>query len=64
MYGEEGNEVRVGIDIGGMSVKIGLVDKQGIATKSVIKTASASQTPYELIEQMADAVSSLLRKTV
>lgn len=56
--------MRVGIDIGGMSVKIGLVDKQGIATKSVIKTASASQTPYELIEQMADAVSSLLRKTV
>lgn len=62
MYGEEGNEVRVGIDIGGMSVKIGLVDKQGIAAKSVIKTASASQTPYELIEQMADAVSSLLRE--
>lgn len=55
--------MRIGIDIGGMSVKIGLLEGRNITAKSVIKTDSASKTPYDLIEQMADAAMALLRES-
>lgn len=32
--------MRIGVDIGGMSVKIGLVEGQGIVSREVIKTDS------------------------
>lgn len=54
--------MRIGGDIGGMSVKIGLVEGQGIVSREVIKTDSDGQTPYELIEKIADAVEMLLHK--
>lgn len=54
--------MRIGVDIGGMSVKIGLVEGQGIVSREVIKTDSDGQTPCELIEKIADAVEMLLHK--
>lgn len=54
--------MRIGVDIAGMSVKIGLVEGQGIVSREVIKTDSDGQTPYELIEKVADAVEMLLHK--
>jgi len=53
--------MRIGVDIGGMSVKIGLVEGQGIVSREVIKTDSDGQTPYELIEKIADVVEMLLK---
>lgn len=54
--------MRIGVDIGGMSVKIGLVEGQGIVSREVIKTDSDGQTLYELIEKIADVVEMLLHK--
>lgn len=55
-------KVRIGIDIGGMSVKIGLVKKQRIVSRSVLSTDNIRQAPYELINQIADSVETLLAK--
>lgn len=54
--------MRVGIDIGGMTVKIGLVENQQLVSKKVIETDSSKQTAYELIEKIAAAVSALLQE--
>lgn len=54
--------MRIGVDIGGMSVKIGLVEGQRIVSRRVIKTDSNRQTPYELIEKIADTVELLLQE--
>ncbi len=48
----------IGVDIGGMSVKVGLVDENGkIVSKSVLKTAS---TPTKLIENLKIQINELL----
>ncbi|MDE7323671.1 MAG: ROK family protein [Lachnospiraceae bacterium] len=52
--------MRIGIDIGGMSVKIGLVEGQSIAAKSVIKIDRGRQTAYDLIEHVSNTVTALL----
>ncbi len=53
--------MRIGIDIGGMSIKFGLVnEKYEIVSQKVIETNSRSQSPEEIIKNMADAVSELL----
>lgn len=57
----EEKQIRVGIDIGGMSVKIGLVDKQRIISRKVIDTDRVRQSPYELIDRIADSVEALLQ---
>ena len=50
----------IGIDIGGMSVKAGLVDKNGkILLKSVDKTAS---TPNLVANNMLKQINRILRK--
>lgn len=56
------NQVRIGIDIGGMSVKIGLVEQQRIISRKVIDTDSARQSPYGLIDRIADSVEALLHE--
>ena len=55
--------MRVGIDIGGMSIKIGLVDESyQITAKKVIPTEADKKTPRQIIEAMACAISSLLNE--
>ncbi len=55
--------MRVGIDIGGMTIKIGLVkDTYEIAAKKVIPTESEQKTPRQAAEAMAMAVVDLLRE--
>lgn len=54
--------MRIGVDIGGMSVKIGLVEGQAIVAREVVKTDSDGQTSCELIEKIADAVEKLLHE--
>lgn len=54
-------QMRIGIDIGGMSVKIGLVEKQRIISRNVIDTDSVRQSPYVLIDRIADSVEALLQ---
>ena len=50
----------IGVDIGGMSVKVGLVDEKGnILCKSVEKTAS---TPEEVIENLVKQIELLLKE--
>lgn len=56
------NQVRIGIDIGGMSVKTGLVENWRIISRKVIATDSAGQSPYELIGRIADSVEALLQE--
>lgn len=49
----------IGVDIGGMSVKVGLVDEKGnILSKSAEKTAS---TPQQVIENLIKQIETLLR---
>ena len=49
----------IGVDIGGMSVKVGLVDEKGnILFKSVVKTAS---TPQQVIENLIIQIEELLK---
>ena len=55
--------MRVGIDIGGMSVKIGLVDQDGqIVGKKVIPTRSDVLPPEEVVNGIADGVLELLKE--
>lgn len=55
--------MRIGIDIGGMSVKIGLVNKDyKITSRKVIKTESSIYTPREVIKNIADATRILLEE--
>ena len=50
-----------GVDIGGMSVKIGLVDLDGnILNKETIKT---DKTPAKLVEDVANIISEILNKS-
>ncbi len=55
--------MRVGIDIGGMSIKIGLVnDDYQITAKKVIPTESDKKTPRQIVEAMTCAINSLLHE--
>ncbi len=55
--------MRIGIDIGGMSIKIGLVDEsKQIVAKKVIPTESDVLTPEGIIYNIADAVLVLLQE--
>lgn len=53
--------MRIGIDIGGMSIKIGLVNEdKAIVAKKVIPTQAEELPAAEIIDHMADAVLELL----
>lgn len=53
--------MRIGIDIGGMSIKIGLVNEdKAIVAKKVIPTQAEELSAAEIIDHMADAVLELL----
>lgn len=54
--------MRIGIDIGGMTVKIGLVKEDVIIARKVIGTDSGTRTPQQVIENIAAAVSELLQE--
>lgn len=55
--------MRVGIDIGGMTIKIGLVNEAfDIIAKKVIPTESEVKTPAQVAESMAQAVKELLQE--
>lgn len=55
--------MRVGIDIGGMSIKLGLVNEvYEIIASKVIPTGSDRCKPEEIIENMAQAVKELLQE--
>ena len=52
--------MRIGIDIGGMSIKIGVVDEEyHIIDKKVIDTDSDTRTQEETAKAMAEAVCGL-----
>lgn len=58
-----GDTMRIGIDIGGMSIKLGLVNEDyEIVAKKVIPTQSDIHTPEEVIKNMAEAADALLRE--
>lgn len=55
--------MRIGVDIGGMSIKLGLVDEEGrIAAKKVIETGSDRYTPEEIIGHIGEAALELLEE--
>ncbi len=55
--------MRIGIDIGGMSIKLGIVnDQQQIVDKMVIETNSKENTQTEIAETIAQAVCTLAEK--
>lgn len=54
--------MRIGIDIGGMTVKIGLVEDYQIKARKVIATDSGGQTPEGQIGGIARAVRELLQE--
>lgn len=55
--------MRIGIDIGGMSIKLGLVSEQGeITAKKVIQTESERYTPEEIISNIGMAALELLQE--
>ena len=55
--------MRVGIDIGGMTIKIGLVDIQNkITAKKVIATQAEKLVAESVVENIAEAVLELLRE--
>lgn len=60
MATSEEKHLRIGIDMGGMSVKTGLVEGQRIVSRKVIETDSGRQLPYELIDRIADSAETLL----
>ena len=58
-----GENMRVGVDIGGMTIKIGLVNEAyEIIAKKVILTESDVKTPEQVAEAMAEAVKALLQE--
>lgn len=53
--------MRIGIDIGGMSIKMGLIDEnKNIISKEVIPTQSDNLSAEQIIDNMANAVLKLL----
>lgn len=53
--------MRIGVDVGGMSIKFGLVNEQyEIVGRKVIETYRNTQTAEEIIERMAQAILELL----
>lgn len=53
--------MRIGVDIGGMSIKFGLVDDEyRIVARKVIETHRNTQTAEEIVGRMAEAVKELL----
>ncbi len=55
--------MRIGIDIGGMTIKIGLVNEAyEIVAKKVIPTESEKKTPKQIAETMAETVQTLLQE--
>ncbi len=53
--------MRVGIDIGGMTIKIGLVNEAfEIVAKKVIPTESEEKSPAQVVDAVAEAVKALL----
>ncbi len=55
--------MRIGIDIGGMSIKIGLVNEDyKITSRKVIKTGSSLYTPREIIKNIVEAARGLIEE--
>ena len=54
--------MRIGIDIGGMTVKLGLVDGAEIVAKKVIETDSEKLLPEEVVKNIAVAAIELLQE--
>lgn len=55
-----GSTMRIGIDIGGMSIKLGIVDEEDrIVSKKVVSTESQSKTQLEIAEVIVQAVCDL-----
>lgn len=55
--------MRIGVDIGGMSIKFGLVNETyDIVGRKVIETHRETQSAGEIVERMAQAVLELLRE--
>ena len=55
--------MRIGVDIGGMSIKVGLVDDdKQIVAKKVIPTQSDELSAEEVVENIAEAVLELLKE--
>lgn len=54
--------MRIGIDIGGMTVKLGLVDGAKIVAKKVIETDSEKLPPEEVVKKIAAAAIELLQE--
>ncbi len=55
--------MRVGVDIGGMSIKIGLVTEEcGIIAKKVIPTEAETKNPKQIAEAMARAIQDLFKE--
>lgn len=56
--------MRIGIDIGGMSIKIGLVDENHeIINKKKVQTNAEKDTAKQIIKRIADAVLELLQES-
>ncbi len=54
----------LGIDVGGQSAKLGIVDQQGkILNQTVIKS-NTQTTPQQFIDELAEAIKSLISTTV
>ena len=55
--------MRVGIDIGGMTIKAGLVDdRYQIVDKKTIKTNSETESAEQIIQRMAALIKELLKE--
>lgn len=55
--------MRIGIDIGGMSVKLGIVDEEcNIIDKQTIPTRAQDQSPKKIAETMASVIDELAKK--
>lgn len=55
--------MRIGIDIGGMTIKLGLVDENyTIIGRKVINTGKDYLTPEEIVNNISEAVKSLLKE--
>lgn len=62
MFKEKRKSMRVGIDIGGMTIKAGLVnDRYEIVDKKTIRTNSETESAGQIIERMAALISDLLK---
>lgn len=57
-----GSEMRIGVDIGGMTIKIGIVKDGCILGKEVIETDSRNQSAEKIVGNIAAAIKTLLHK--